>query len=303
MKLPYDVPQRKKIRLIMNTDAKNEADDQFAIVHALLTPRFIIKGLIAAHFGYQKSTTSMQDSYDEIQKVLTLMHIHGQVPVFKGAKERIFDERTPQPSEGAELIIREALSDDQAPLYAVFLGPLTDLASAYLIEPSIAGRLTALWIGGGHWPEGGGEYNLYNDIHAANVVFQSGIDLWQVPLTAYSTIRVTIAELALKVRPYGEIGRYLFDQLVNYNDLMAKMMPDIDWPKGESWCLGDSPAVSLLLDDHQFGYEMKPPPRFTEEMIYMHGQNGRQIRVYHYVDPRFTLEDMFAKLALQYGCR
>lgn len=301
MKLPYDVPQSKKIRLIMNTDAKNEADDQYAIVHALLTPRFIMKGLIAAHFGNQKSTTSMQDSYDEIQKVLSLMDLGGEVPVFKGATECIPDERTPQPSEGAELIIREALSDDHAPLYVVFLGPLTDLASAYLMEPSIASRLTAIWIGGGQWPEGGGEYNLYNDIHAANVVFQSGIDLWQVPLTTYSTIRVTIAELALKVRPYGEIGSYLFDQLVDYNDRMAKMMPNGDWPKGESWCLGDSPTVSLLLDDHHFGYEMKPAPRFSKDMLYVHGQEGRLIRVYHYVDPRFTVEDMYAKLALQYG--
>lgn len=300
MKVLYDVPQSKKIRLIMNTDAKNEADDQFAIVHALLTPRFIIKGLIAAHFGNQKSATSMQDSYDEIQKVLSLMHLDGQIPVLKGAIDSISDEHIPKPSEGAELIIREALMDDPTPLYVVFLGPLTDLASAYLMEPSIAGRLTAIWIGGGHWPEGGGEYNLYNDIHAANVVFQSGIDLWQVPLTAYSTIRVTIAELALKVRPYGEIGRYLFDQLVDYNDKVSKMMPNSDWPKGESWCLGDSPAVSLLLDDHQFGYELKPAPRFSEDMSYLHGQNSRQIRVYHYVDPRFTLEDMFAKLAIQY---
>lgn len=297
----FDVPQNRKIRLIMNTDAKNEADDQYAIVHALLTPRFIIKGLIAAHFGNQKSTTSMQDSYDEIQKVLSLMDLEGQVPVFKGAMACIADERNPQPSEGAQLIIDEALSDDPAPLFAVFLGPLTDLASAYLMEPSIAGRLTAIWIGGGHWPVGGGEYNLYNDIHAANVVFQSGIDLWQVPLTAYSTIRVTLAELALKVRPYGAIGRYLFDQLIEYNNRMATLMPDSDWPKGETWCLGDSPAVSLLLDDHQFGYEMKPAPRFSEDMCYVHGQDSRQIRVYHYVDPRFTLEDMFAKLALQYS--
>ncbi len=299
MKMTYDIPQRKKIRLIMNTDAKNEADDQYAIVHALLTPRFMIKGLIAAHFGNQRSTTSMQDSYDEIQKLLSLMNLDGQVPVFKGAMGRISDERTPQPSEGAELIIREALSDDPTPLYVVFTGPLTDLASAYLMDPSIAGRLTAIWIGGGHWPEGGGEYNLYNDICAANVVFQSNIDLWQVPLTAYSTIRVTIAELALKVRPHGAIGRYLFDQLVEYNEWYSKTMPNADWPKGESWCLGDSPAVSLLLDDHQFGYEMKSAPRFSEDMLYVHGNNGRQIRVYHYVDPRFTLEDMYAKLALR----
>ena len=40
MKHKFDIPTLK-IRLIINTDA-NEADDQFAIVHALLTPRFIV---------------------------------------------------------------------------------------------------------------------------------------------------------------------------------------------------------------------------------------------------------------------
>ena len=37
IKHPFDIPESKKVRLIINTDAKNEADDQYAIVHALLT--------------------------------------------------------------------------------------------------------------------------------------------------------------------------------------------------------------------------------------------------------------------------
>ena len=41
----------KRTRVIIDTDAKNEADDQFAIVHALLTPSFELHGLIPAHFG------------------------------------------------------------------------------------------------------------------------------------------------------------------------------------------------------------------------------------------------------------
>lgn len=285
----------------MNTDAKNEADDQFAIVHALLTPRFLIKGLIAAHFGKDRTNNSMQESYDEIQKVLSIMDMEEQVPVFKGATEALVDEFTPQISEGAELIIREALSDDPTPLYVVFLGPITDLAAAFLMEPAIAGRLTAIWIGGGQWPNGGWEFNLRNDIHAANVLFQSGIDVWQVPINVYSNVKVTLAELALKVRPCGEIGRYLFDQLIAFNDWAAQVMPNNDWPKGESWSLGDSPTVSLLLDDHRFEYEMKPAPRITEDMLYVHAQTERYIRVYQNVDPRYTLEDMFAKLALYAG--
>jgi len=42
--LSFRVPDPKRIRLLIDTDAKNEADDQYAIVHALLTPRFINRG-------------------------------------------------------------------------------------------------------------------------------------------------------------------------------------------------------------------------------------------------------------------
>ncbi|BFT69494.1 nucleoside hydrolase [Paenibacillus sp. P36] len=299
--LPYDVPWQKKIRLIVNTDAKNEADDQFAIVHALLTPRFNIKGIIAAHFGTKRTQTSMMESYEECQHVLSLLGFTEEdVSLYKGAEKAMPDEKTPVPSEGAELIIREAMSDDPSPLYVIFLGTITDLASAYLKEPRIADKLTAVWIGGNKYPEGGAEFNLSNDIHAANVVMASPIPLWQVPRTVYTTIRVSLAELALKVRPYGEIGKYLFDQMIECNNFHAG---NPRFPKGEMWSLGDSPAVSLLLDHHDYAYEERPAPRFTEDMHYVHVQTDRMIRVYHYCDPRFTLEDMFSKIALFHASR
>jgi purine nucleosidase len=111
----------------------------------------------------------------------------------------------------------------------------------------------------------------------------------------YRLFRVSIAELEMRVKPCGEIGSYLVQQLVELNH-------DPRWtlPYGESWALGDSPAVTLLLDDHEFHYEMKPAPRITQEMYYVHNQKNRAIRVYHYVDPRLTFEDMYAKLALNF---
>ena len=55
----FKIPEEKKIRVILNTDAKNEVDDQFAIVQTLLTQAFDLRGIIAAHFGTGKSATSM----------------------------------------------------------------------------------------------------------------------------------------------------------------------------------------------------------------------------------------------------
>lgn len=300
MKFAFDVPKTKKLRLIVNSDAKNEADDQYAIAHALLTPQFIIKGLIGAHFGEEKSKTSMIDSVKEIELLLELMGMQEEYPVFRGAERAMQDEQSPSLSEGAELIVREAMSDDPRPLFVIFLGAITDLAAAYLLNPAIADRLTAVWIGGGAWPDGEAEYNLGNDIHAANVVFGSPIPLWQIPRNVYVKMRVSLAELKRRVEPCGDIGKYLYRQLVEMN---GKWAHNPRWPKGEMWALGDSPAVGLLMNDQPYDYDVKPAPRVSPDMSYVHQQTERRIRVYRDIDVRFILEDMYAKLELFHAGR
>lgn len=297
----FTCPEQKKIRLIIDTDAKNEADDQFAIVHHLLSQKVIIKGMIGAHFekrhdmGQEKS---MEMSYDELNKILDLMDLTGKYPVLKGAAHAMPNRMTPVMSEGAEFIIEEAMKEDERPLYAVFLGAITDLASAYLAEPRIAERLHVVWIGGGQWPCGGFEFNLMQDINAANVVFSSNLSMWQVPIDVYKQVKITLAELQVKVAPYGKIGRYLFEQMVEFNNEWAE---NKGFPEGEAWVLGDQPTVSVLLDSHECAYDYKPAPFVTDEMFYVHGQNNRPIRVYKYVDTRMTMEDFYAKLKINYG--
>lgn len=298
----FQVPENKKIRVIVNTDCKNEADDQFALAHHLMTPKFIIKGVIAAHFEanthfYGKGNT-MQASYEEVIKVMDLMGKSDECPVYKGAVTPMEDETTPIPSEGADFIIEEAMKEDDRPLYVVFLGCITDLAAAYLKEPRIADRLTAVWIGGGVWPVGGFEFNLLQDIAAANVVFRSPIPLWQIPENVYKQMAVSLAELQYKVQPCGEVGNYLFQQMVDFNNKLDFYVP---WPHGESWGLGDQCSITVLLEENNRGnWEWQPAPQFSKEMYYIHKQNNRPIRVYHTVDSRFTLEDFYAKLAINY---
>ncbi len=300
----FEVPENKKYRVIVHTDCKNEADDQFALAHHLMTPKFHIRGIIAGHFEanpqeYGKGNT-VDASYDEIEKVLRLMGLEEeyQGKVFRGASSPIADEASPSPCEGADFIIREALREDAQPLFAVFQGSLTDLATAIIQEPSICSRMTAVWIGGGKWPVGGFEFNLLQDINAANVVFKSKMPLWQIPINVYKQAAVTLAELQYRVRPHGEIGNYLFTQMVEFNQKLARIQ---QWPHGESWGLGDQGTVTVLLEElERMNYDWKPAPIFAPDMHYLHEQNNRPIRVYHTLDARFTMEDFYAKLALNF---
>ena len=281
-------------RVIVDTDAKNEADDQFAIVHALLSPMLDVRGLIPAHFGTRRSEHSQAESRAEVDLLLDLLGLAGQVPVADGAAAAIPDEVTPADSAGARLIIAESLAaSPEDPLHIAFLGPLTDMASAILLDPAIVDRpVVVIWIGGvgygGVETYPGVEFNLSNDIAAANVVFDSGIEIWQVPSNVYSAVSVGYAELEEKIGDAGPLGEYLIRQLHEFND--AHNPEPI-----ESRSLGDSPAVSLMLFSRGGTFRTVPAPRFGAEGHYLPG-SGHPVRVCESVDVRFLLEDMFAKI-------
>lgn len=290
MAFEYYVQEQKRVRVLLDTDAACEADDPFAVAQALLTPRFDVRGVIAEHFYPAGGIDSAAQSRQVIDHLLALTR-RNDVPAVTGAAEPLPDERTPRPSDGAALIIREALSDSPLPLFVLCQGAVTNVASALLMRPEIASRFTCVWIGGAAYPDGGWEFNLTNDVNAANVLLSSRVALWQVPMDCYTQLQVGYAELQRRVRPCGALGRYLFDQMQDYGRTAS-------WIAGESWALGDSPAVGLALNPSCGRYEERPAPRADADGRYLPGDPARRIRVYRTVDARYILEDLYAKLAI-----
>ncbi|WOO37962.1 nucleoside hydrolase [Anaerocolumna sp. AGMB13020] len=226
------------------------------------------------------------------------------VPLVKGSRYALSETKELPLSEGADFIIKEALKEDERPLYVALLGSLTDLGIAYLKEPKIADKVIAIWIGGGNYPNGEDEFNLKQDIKAANVLFESPMQIWQVPKGTYKQMEVSFAELNYFVRPCGEIGEYLCDQMFDYNDKLGSN-PDTAnwlWPHGETWCIGDNPTLSVLLQSgDRISWHMEKAPLIQEDCSYLPNPNGKEIRVYDTLDTRMTVNDLFAKLALCYG--
>jgi purine nucleosidase len=309
-RLGYTVPEIKKKRVIVVSDIKAEADDQFAITHHLLTPCFEVKGIIATHFEWQYRTfehlksqrgMSMKRSYDEGMKILELMGIH-DVPLLKGSKYELASEDDIPDSEGADLIVSEAMKEDDRPLYIALQGNLTDLAIAYKKQPLIADRLTAIFIGGGSYPSGGDEMNIKGDLIASRIVFGSPIKMWQIPFSTYTTMEISLAELVDKVKPYGDIGAYLCKQMLELNDFYGKAPLGIPFPHGESWGLGDNPTISVLLQNEgRVCWHIEKAPYINDDLTYSNNPLGKEIRVYDTVDTRMTLEDFFSKLKICYG--
>jgi len=99
---------------------------------SVATPKFDIRGIIGAHHSKVGNPETMEGNVEEIQKILKLMKMADDITVAKGSGMPVADDGTYEYSEGAKLIVEEALKEDEKPLFVVFMGPITDLACAYL---------------------------------------------------------------------------------------------------------------------------------------------------------------------------
>ncbi len=285
----FDIPDHKKIRVIVDTDAACEADDPFAIVHALLSPKLIVKGVVAEHFAVAHS---MEDSYNEITKIRQATEI--DFPSYMGQTGPLAEDTSV--SEGVGLMIKEALDDSPYPLFILCQGAITNVAMAIKTEPKIIKRATVIWIGThgeAPCPAPFREFNAGNDIEAANYVLQSGIDLWLVPSQVYTTITIGIAEIKRRISPLGEIGKHLYDNLMEYN-----FSEGAGWTQGESWSLGDSPAIAIAINPGCGHYKTIKAPKVADDTSSVEDHGGHDIRLYMDVDSRYILEDLIAKLEL-----
>ena len=297
MKNPCDlipISDEKKIRVIIDTDAACEADDPFAIAQAIMSPKLIVRGILAEHFNEAGST---KRSYNEIQTVLDAMEI--ELPVFMGQKGPLQIDSELSPA--SKFIIDEVKHSDEKPLYILCQGAITNVAMALKAAPEIKDKIIIIWIGT-HGIQNIGkpvpfrEFNSGNDVKAANEVLQSGAQIWLVPSDVYTTINVSLAELKLKVEPYGKIGHHLYHNMIDYN-----LSERAGWTKGESWSLGDSPAIALAINPDCGKYVIEGAPLINDDTSSSLLQGAPKIRIYTSIDSRFILEDFFAKLQLFFG--
>ena len=72
MRYEYQVPDEKRVRVIIDSDTACEADDPFAIAHALMSPKLIIRAVVAEHFA---APGSMHLSHEAIKRLTDAMGV------------------------------------------------------------------------------------------------------------------------------------------------------------------------------------------------------------------------------------
>ncbi|MBB6636352.1 nucleoside hydrolase [Cohnella thailandensis] len=186
-------------RLIIDTDTAG--DDVTSILFGLLWPGVKVEAITTVMGNIPVGQCT-------INALTTVEHAgrSGEVPVFEGCDRPLLrplvqaayvhgadgmgETNFPLPRQKAETehaanAIVRLLNEYPGELEIVAHGPLTNLAVAYMLDPSIVHKVKKVWVMGGSCHFRGNitstaEFNFYVDPEAAQMVFQAGFPIAMV---------------------------------------------------------------------------------------------------------------------------
>lgn len=287
------------VDVVLDTDAYNEIDDQFAISYLLKSEEKLrVKAIYAAPFFNERSAgprDGMEKSYGEILKLLELMERPGlQNMVRKGSERYLPDETTPVISDAAQDLADRADSySTENPLYVVAIGAITNVASALLLRPGIAEKIVVVWLGGHahHYPRTD-EFNMVQDVAAARVVMQSKAPFVQLPCNGVvSSFYTSEPEMKAWLAGQGRLAEYLMENTIAAAESYAA---------GRVWTrvIWDVTAVAWLLneDDRFMLSRLVAAPIPEYDNHYGMNPDGELMRYVYHINRDALMGDLFEKL-------
>jgi purine nucleosidase len=304
--LHQEVRPDQKIRVLLDTDANNELDDQHAIAYMLFSgDRFDVTGITV------NRTTGGGDidaQLTEAVRVVKLSALDGQIPVLKGA-DGSFTEIAPHVknaafdgSEAVRFIIEAAHAPGPGPLVLIPVGKLTNIALALARDPSIASKIRIVWLGS-NYPEPG-EYNQINDEPALQYLLDSSVHL-EIALVRYGkpsgtdAVRVTRDEVRARMRGKGPkvqepvAGRH-GGQFRTFGDYSIDLFEHIELTgTPPSRALYDMAAVAIVKDPSWAAAKRIPAPRLDDGKWVERPGNARTITVWENFCRECILADFY----------
>jgi hypothetical protein len=273
-------------QVLLDTDARNEQDDQHYIAYALFSQLDVLcinsvhhnkwadeteTQLVPAHSHWRGGLESETWNYDEIIKVLDLAKRSGlpaaRVPtVFRGATEplktpsskRWYDTKpiVTQASNAIVAAARGASPDN--PVWVLPVGPCSNIASAILQvgqegwETEFRKRIRVHWVGGSG-TNIQADFNGRNDPWSTHVVYASGIEF--LVLTAPASGLITVDKRVDGHRyPNNPLGDYLKQIMpINNKSLYDLGVPAIIISRhlGTSWIRRVEPRILVNTYEYQ----------------------------------------------------
>ena len=285
-------PPSDRVRMVLDTDTYNEIDDQFALVYSLLSPeRIDLEAVYAAPFQNDRGSgpeDGMLKSYDEILRVLERLGRPSDDFVYQGSRSWLPSADQPVRSPAVDDLIARAKAASDRLLYVVAIGAITNVASAILTAPEIVERIVVVWLGGNpHYWHQATEFNVYQDMHASRLMFDSGVALVHVPcINVTEHLRTTQAEMERFVKGRGAIGDYLHDIFsAYYDDHFARSK--------EIWDVG---PIAWLIDPAWVESALIHSSILTMEQTWSHDPRRHMIREAYALRRDAIFADLFRKL-------
>ncbi len=298
-----------RIRVLIDTDANNELDDQHALAYVLLSgDTFAVEGVTV---NATKAGGDIREQYEEARRVLALCTLEGVIPLHAGAdgsfeairphvRDTTFDG-----SDAVDFIIARAHAASESPLVLVPIGKLTNIALALEKDPSIASKVRVVWLGS-NYPEPG-EYNQDNDPESLRYVLSTDVPFEMVTVrygqpSGTDAIRVTQAEVNARMPGLGPRtpapveGRH-GGAFHTFGDYAVNLFEHIDYSGDPpSRALYDMAAAAILKNPSWAQARQQPAPALVGREWEERPDNARSITVWEHFDRDAIMADFYRTL-------
>lgn len=296
-----DIHSDRVKKVILDNDAGCEFDDQYAIVHAMGSPKIELLSLNAALYYCDQYPfdVSQDHSYDANMRIVNVTHT--DYPVYRGAYCPIssLPEIGPVDSPAAQNIIKTAMEADEL-IYVLVTGAITNVASAILMEPAIKEKICVIWIAGNAFDlPNNDEYNLMNDYRAGQIVLNCGVPLVLVP--SFSGIpKHGTASLVANKETFKAITTNS-DAGVFFRETWPAEFDDSPYSYthgGSDWrrIIWDIAVTAILTIPETYTFSVIPAPVFTDDIKVVTDSTRHKIIYMDTMDHKAVFDDVFAAI-------
>lgn len=279
-----------KLNVILDTDAYNECDDQFALAYMLNTQDiFNIEAITVAPYSHKSTNVSVKDgqelSYNEILKICKWLDFDTTNKVFKGAEDYICNDYN-ENNDAVNRIIDIALKNDKT--YIMAIGAITNVALAISKEPKIIDKIEIIWLGGHSFLQKDNlEFNFRQDVEAVKIVFESKTKLTVIPCkNVASNLMTSIYELNHYLKDKSELCNYLINKFYNdgYHGIQERRV------------IWDISVIAYMINKNWFKFNSVSCPIINDDTSYTKTEGRHKITMINYLDVNKIYMDLFEKL-------
>jgi len=298
-----------KIRVIIDSDANNELDDQHAIAYMLLSGDvFDVDGVAV---NATRSGGDIEAHAAEAERIVKLCGLDTSIPVYRGANGSFEQIRglvdTPDfdGAQAVDYIIRSIHAYAPDTLVLVPVGKLTNIALALRKDPTIAENVRIVWLGS-NYPEPG-EYNQENDEPALNYILDLDVQ-FEIALVRYGqpsgtdAVKVTLADMEQRMPGAGPraatpvVGRH-GGEFSTFGDYSIDLFRHADlYGDPPSRALFDMAAVAIVKNPAWATPVEIPAPILVDGKWQDRPDNPRTITLWENFDRDAILADFFATM-------